>query len=280
MYSDLAVEFSKQLILNKDYKRQSTKVNKFIKKDKIEILTTKSQQILNRQIGTYFSFDIPFDPILLKLQQNILTNQLVKCLNTLFKKFNITNINSALVVGLGNDKLTADCFGDKVIDNIMVTRHVTKSGLNIDNLCEVSAFSSGVFGVTGFESYDIIKGIVDAIKPQITIIIDTLISSSLKRLGANIQLANVGIIPGSGVGNARKELSNNTLDTKIITIGIPFAIKTSSILNKKIKSVDDKVLMSREIDEQIKINAKIIGSAINKALNPKFNKKQFETFFI
>lgn len=276
--SDLAVEFSKKLIKGKDYKKNSKILNKFVKKDVIEVLTDNSQSVLNRQKGLYFSYDIPFDPILLKLHQDILIREISSSLRQLFKKTGIKKPQSALIVGLGNDKLTADCFGDKVVNNIMVTRHATQSGLKIDDLCEVSAFSSSVFGVTGFESFDVIKGIVESVKPQVIILVDTLISSSLKRLGANIQMANVGIVPGSGVKNARKELSQNTLNTKVITIGMPFAIYVESInKNSKYKNM---IVMPREIDEQLKVNSKIIASGINKALNPIFTKKQFETFFI
>ena len=44
------------------------------------------------------------------------------------------------------------------------------------------------------------------------------------RLCRTIQLTNTGIHPGSGVGNSRKEISEETLGLPVIAIGIPTVV--------------------------------------------------------
>ena len=201
-------------------------------------------------------------------------------------------------MGLGNPKMIADCFGAKTCDKVLVTRHVTKSGHNEEDLCEVSCLSTNVFGKTGLESYDIVNGVVKAIKPDLVILIDTLVASSIKRLCTNIQVANVGIVPGSGVDNARKELSKNSLQVPVITIGVPFVVYADSFCNEEakklinrlteknftknfeFKTLKDLIVMPREIEEQVRFCSEIVSKAINKALNPNLSQNDIETFFV
>lgn len=58
---------------------------------------------------------------------------------------------------------------------------------------------------------EVIKGIVDNIKPKLVIVIDSLASKSIERISSTIQLSDTGIVPGAGVGNARNEISINTV---------------------------------------------------------------------
>lgn len=58
---------------------------------------------------------------------------------------------------------------------------------------------------------EVIKGIVDNIKPKLIIVIDSLASKSIERISSTVQLSDTGIVPGAGVGNARNEISVNTL---------------------------------------------------------------------
>ena len=66
-------------------------------------------------------------------------------------------------------------------------------------------------GLTGIETSDIIFGVVEKTKPDFVIAIDALASRSIERVNATIQISDTGIHPGSGVGNKRKELSQETL---------------------------------------------------------------------
>lgn len=293
--SDIAVEFSKKLTPKKDYVKKQTKINKFITKTIIEIKTDSAMQNFNREKGYYALLDIPFDPIKQSLQKKVIETELTKLMLEVIEKCNISKLNSVLVVGLGNPKMTADSFGSKVIEKVLTTRHAKLSGMNDNSICSISKINCNVFGATGLESYDIVKGIVDSINPNLVILIDTLVASSYKRLCSNIQIANVGIVPGSGVDNARKELSSKTLGTNVITIGIPFVVyaqdlveeelnklykKNDELPNINLKNISNLIIMPREIDDQLKFCSSIVANAINSSLNKDLSTSDIETFFI
>ncbi len=295
--SDLAVEFAKRLSKKDDAKKTKTKVNKNVTTTFLEV-TEKAQIKLGKEKGVYYTIEFPFEPIMQSLERKTILLETTKAISQVIKKCEIDNLKSVLVVGLGNPKMIADCFGAKTCDKVLVTRHVTKSGHNKEGLCEVSCLSTNVFGKTGLESYDIINGVVKAIKPDLVILIDTLVASSIKRLCTNIQVANVGIVPGSGVDNARKELSKNSLQVPVITIGVPFVVYADSFCNEEAKKLINRlteknftknfefktlknlIVMPREIEEQVRFCSEIVSKAINKALNPNLSQDDIETFFV
>ena len=134
-------------------------------------------------------------------------------------------------MGLGNLNITPDSLGPKVIDKVIVTRHLFE--LDKDSISEgvsnVCALSPGVMGTTGIETSDIIKAIIDKISLDYIIVIDALKAFDINRVNKTIQITNSGISPGSGVGNRRKELSKDVLGIPVIAIGIPTVVDASSI---------------------------------------------------
>lgn len=139
--------------------------------------------------------------------------------------------SNVLVVGLGNWNITPDSLGPKVVDRIMVTRHILEfiPDQVDERVNSVCAVSPGVLGVTGIETGDIIKGIVDRIKPDVVIAVDALASRRSDRIGTTIQIADTGINPGSGIGNKRMGLNEETLGVKTIAIGIPTVVYAHTI---------------------------------------------------
>lgn len=95
----------------------------------------------------------------------------------------------------------------------------------------VSAIAPGVLGTTGIETLEILKGIVENIKPKLLIVIDALASRSIERISSTVQLSDTGIVPGAGVGNTRSEISKNTLGIPVIAIGIPTVVETAVLVN-------------------------------------------------
>lgn len=95
----------------------------------------------------------------------------------------------------------------------------------------VSAIAPGVLGTTGIETVEILKGIVENIKPKLLIVIDALASRSIERISSTVQLSDTGIVPGAGVGNTRSEISKNTLGIPVISIGIPTVVETAVLVN-------------------------------------------------
>jgi len=152
------------------------------------------------------------------------------------KKLNIADDASCLIVGLGNANVTPDALGPLVTENLLITRHLFQ--LQPESVDEgfrsVSAVAPGVMGMTGIETSDIIRGIVEKAKPDFVVAIDALAARSIERVNATIQISDTGIHPGSGVGNKRKELSEETLGIPVIAIGVPTVVDAVSITSDTI----------------------------------------------
>ena len=201
----------------------------------IKLIETSVDKNLSKQInkkqGDYYLIDISNEDTndsesLLRVEKFI-----TKVLKKILKKEKITNNSKGLIVGLGNLNITPDSLGPKVIDKVIVTRHLFE--LDKDSISEgisnVCALSPGVMGTTGIETSDIIKAIIDKISLDYIIVIDALKAYDINRINKSIQITNSGISPGSGVGNRRKELSKDILGIPVIAIGIPTVVDASSI---------------------------------------------------
>ena len=163
-------------------------------------------------------------------------------------------------------------FGPKVINEIDVTRHIIKYLPQYidENARPVTAISPGVLGTTGIETMEILKGIVDNVKPKLIIVIDALASRSIDRISSTIQLADTGIIPGAGVGNTRKEISEETLGVPVIALGIPTVVESAVLVNdcldlliEKLQNEAKSNVFLNELKEQDNYES------IKDALNPQ-----------
>ena len=142
---------------------------------------------------------------------------------------------SVLVVGLGNQGITADSLGPEVIQNLQMTRHLIREyGLKSTGkevLHEISGIVPGVMAQTGMETSEIIEGVVHITRPDVVIAIDALAARSTRRLNRTIQITDTGIHPGSGVGNHRNGLTEENLQVKVIGIGVPTVVDAATIVH-------------------------------------------------
>lgn len=183
-------------------------------------------------------------------------------------------IGSVLVAGIGNLDITADALGPKTNNYVLATRHIVDSEEKSDlfrDFFSVSGITTGVLADTGIESAEIIKGVADVIKPSCVIVVDALAATSSDRLGTTVQLSDVGISPGSGVGNHRYEISKNTLGVPVVSIGIPTVVSTAVISNNKEGS--QMFVTPREIDRITEQGAKLIGMSINVCLQKNISAR-------
>ena len=210
-----------------------------------------------------------------------------------------------LVVGLGNWNATPDALGPRVVNNLLVTRHLKEfvppelQG----SLRPVSAVSPGVLGLTGIETSEIIRGIVDRSQPSLVICIDALAARAVHRIGTSVQLSDTGINPGSGVGNRRAALNREALGVPVLAIGVPTVVHAATIANDTIDAlgqtlqgkgrlfldllaefsyqerqaliaevlsplVGDLVVTPKEVDDLITDMARVIAGALNAMLHP------------
>ena len=197
---------------------------------KISRVVMDKNNLLNKKEGNYITIELT-DITNYEDRENV-GKVLVKEIKDILNKNNIKDNYECLVIGLGNKKSTPDALGPMVIDNILVTRHLFELNADVkEGIRKVSAIIPGVMGNTGIETIDIIKGIVDNVKPKFIIVIDSLCASSIERLNKTIQLTDTGIHPGSGIGNMRKEISKDTLGIPVIVIGVPTVVESVTIVN-------------------------------------------------
>ncbi len=198
---------------------------KEIDKIKITEVNLKEKNDLGKKKGTYIT--IEFDDITDSDNSDKVIDVLI---NELIKILKIDKDSYGLIVGLGNDKSTPDSLGPLTINNIIVTNHIYILDELSENYKRLSAINPGVMGETGIETSDIIEAVVNKIKPDYLIVIDSLASKSIQRLNKTIQITNTGIHPGSGIGNKRKEISCDTLGIPVIAIGVPTVVDAAVIV--------------------------------------------------
>lgn len=151
----------------------------------------------------------------------------------------LTKETSVLLVGLGNWNATPDALGPRVVSHVLVTRHLGEAvppELKGELRC-VTALSPGVLGLTGIETGEIVRGVVREIHPDRVVCVDALAAQDPERLATTIQLADTGIRPGSGVGNHRAALTEETLGVPTLAIGVPTVVHAMAIVEKSLSGI-------------------------------------------
>lgn len=200
---------------------------------------------------------------------------------------------SALVVGLGNRAITPDAVGPKVAEHTMVTRHlVERVPEHFGSFRPVAALAAGVLGTTGMESGELVQAVVAKLKPDCVLAVDALASRSLDRVCRTIQIADTGIVPGSGVGNARAALNRETLGVPVIAIGVPTVVDAATLCADVLAEAgrDDLdpdalrragsgvIVTPKEIDSHVADISKVIGFGVNLALQTGLTVQDVEMF--
>lgn len=254
--TDLAVErrdlYKKANHIEKEIdgiETEEEKVGEDILTTRVKVLDKQGEEAINKPIGNYITIDIKNLKVANEDEIQKASEVVTKELKILIEK-HINSKDPILVVGLGNLYVTPDALGPKVVNEIDITRHLIEYMPEVVNeeTRAVSAVSPGVLGTTGIETQEILKGIVENIKPKLIIIIDALASRSIERISSSIQIADTGIVPGAGVGNKRKELTEDSLGVPVIAIGIPTVVDAATI------AADSLTLFIQKVQEEAQSN--------------------------
>lgn len=201
--------------------------------------TKNASKAMGKPMGCYITIEASRLDEMDEDYQKIVSKIVSKSLREIIK--NKKREKSVLIVGLGNREVTADALGPQVVDKLYITRHIVKEygkaayGGNIVH--NISGVVPGVMAKTGMESEEMIKGIVKETKPDIVIVVDALASRSTKRLNKTIQITDTGIHPGSGVGNYRNALTEETIGVPVVAVGIPTVVSASTIVIDAIEEI-------------------------------------------
>lgn len=206
----------------------------------VTIETENGAKIMGKPVGTYITLEAPKLTDADEDFHSEISEELLKYIRLLIKQDD-REAYSVLIVGLGNRMVTPDALGPYVVDHLNITRHVIreygKYALGDGNIKLVSAIVPGVMGQTGMESVEIIRGIVNETEPDFVIVVDALAARSSKRLNRTIQIADTGIHPGSGVGNHRNAVNEETVGVPVIAIGVPTVVDAATIVNDSMENL-------------------------------------------
>ncbi len=225
------------VILEEEYDEE-----KEIRITRVKIETENGAKTMKKPVGVYLTLEVPNMAVPDEDYHREISEELARHIRTLMRGKQIDETDfSALVVGLGNRQVTPDALGPYVVDNLNVTRHIVKEygkyAMGMEHARMVSAIVPGVMGQTGMETLEIVKGIVDETKPDFVIAVDALAARNSKRLNRTIQAADTGIHPGSGVGNNRCGLTEETLGIPVISIGVPTVVDAVTIVNDTMENL-------------------------------------------
>ncbi len=252
--TDLAIELREEMKDRQDLEgvNISTTVNEDqdIRTTVIDVLNEEGEKKLGKPKGTYITIE---SESIREFDEGIhmpLCRELARQLDILLE-----GADSILVAGLGNRAVTPDSLGPLVVDNLFITRHLKDCGVEGKKI--ISGICPGVMAQTGIETVEIIRGICENIDVDAVLAIDALAARSSRRLNRTIQLADTGISPGSGVGNHRKAVNQETIGVKVIALGVPTVISVPSIVNDSMDIMADafnqshgKALMETFTEEQ------------------------------
>lgn len=236
--------------VNKEYNEESDICTTVVK-----IETENGAKTMGKPQGVYITIEAPNMSVPDEDYHREISREVASHIAQLLQGKKIETI---LVVGLGNRQVTPDALGPYVVDNLHITRHIIREyGVECvedGTKIMVSGIVPGVMAQTGMETLEIVRGVAQETKPNVIIAIDALAARSTKRLNRTIQITNTGINPGSGVGNHREGLNEETLQTKVIGIGVPTVVDGATIVYDAMEHLLD-VLEEQErkdfLDEMI-----------------------------
>ncbi len=246
----------------------------------ISITNENGENVLKRKKGEYITVDLP------PFSSNAdIFGSAMQAVAEQIKKL-LPKEGLILVAGLGNEQITPDALGPKCASLIFSTRHIGKElqkTIGFESLRPVARITPGVLGQNGIETGEILAGITKQVSPAALITVDALASRRLSRLGCTVQICNTGITPGSGVGNARAEISLDTIGVPVIAVGVPTVVDAATLAYDLIgkesetrmeKSGNRMMVTPREIDLIIERASKLVATAINCALQPDMSARE------
>lgn len=282
----------------------------------VDVVNKSGEREIGKPMGRYITLEMPYE---VKDKLDDFEDVCIALCDELKPLVDIPNDGTVLIVGLGNRSITPDSLGPKVISSALITRHlfdIMPDKLE-DGLRPVCGITPGVLGITGIETGEIIRGVVDRVKPDLVIAIDALASRKMERINRTVQISDTGINPGSGIGNHRNGISRETLGIPVIAIGVPTVVDAATMANDTIDLVIDELIggakqgsaffkMLRDIDREEKYKlieevltpkdmgnlivtvadvdeivetvAQVIANGINMALHPSVTLEQLNRY--
>ncbi|MDO5298501.1 MAG: GPR endopeptidase [Clostridia bacterium] len=293
-WTDLAVEARGGINRHSRTERLGSGIERTV----VRIDDEKSAGELGRPMGTYVTLSCPQMMSIELSTRQALSEELSHTLRAMLPR----DARTVLVTGLGNRSVTPDALGPRTVERVLVTRHMDGCLPHDveERMASVCAAAPGVLGVTGLETAEVLRGMVEHAKPDAVIAVDALAARSSQRICSTIQVADTGITPGSGVGNHQKALTRETLGVPVIAVGVPMVVYASTIARDAMayfgeesgaseadeeklaecvervvsERLGDLIVTPREVDALVERMAGIVAEGINLALHPGLSARE------
>lgn len=265
---------------------------------RVRVLNEKGAQTIGKPIGTYIT--VEQSDLYEKQAQG--SDVLARCIaDQLVRLLGAVQPRCALVVGLGNRDLTPDSLGPRVMQEMLVSRHILKQFPELidERVRSVCVMAPGVMGATGMETGEVVQAVVYSIQPDCVVIVDALAARSIGRILSTVQLTDAGVAPGSGVGNHRDALTKETLGVPVVAVGVPMVVHASTILRDALERIvgqsaaqldlhallrdmdgENLVVTPVVIDEAVRNVAALVADSINLALQPELTLNEIRAMRI
>ena len=268
--------------------RQSDRTLEGFAVHEVRILSEDAAREIGKPQGRYLTLELD---ALIRREEDAFPRA-CKALSTLLRELlPHPNDGPVLIAGLGNRMITPDAIGPQTADHVIATRHlVAQSPAIFADWRPVSALAPGVLGQTGVETGEVICGVLDRVHPAAVIAVDALAAGRLSRLLRTVQLADTGITPGAGVGNARAALNKETLGVPVIAVGVPTVVDGATLAHEissqlgqpACEALDDLsqpvMITTRDIDREVADISRMIGYAVNMALHPHLSVADIDLY--
>lgn len=268
--------------------RQSDRTLEGFAVHEVRILSEDAAREIGKPQGRYLTLELD---ALIRREEDAFPRA-CKALSTLLRELlPRPNDGPVLIAGLGNRMITPDAIGPQTADHVIATRHlVAQSPAIFADWRPVSALAPGVLGQTGVETGEVICGVLDRVRPAAVIAVDALAAGRLSRLLRTVQLADTGITPGAGVGNARAALNKETLGVPVIAVGVPTVVDGATLAHEissqlgqpDCEALDDLsqpvMITTRDIDREVADISRMIGYAVNMALHPHLSVADIDLY--
>lgn len=268
--------------------RQSDRTLEGFAVHEVRILSVDAAREIGKPQGRYLTLELD---ALIRREEDAFPRA-CKALSTLLRELlPRPNDGPVLIAGLGNRMITPDAIGPQTADHVIATRHlVAQSPAIFADWRPVSALAPGVLGQTGVETGEVICGVLDRVRPAVVIAVDALAAGRLSRLLRTVQLADTGITPGAGVGNARAALNKETLGVPVIAVGVPTVVDGATLAHEissqlgqpACEALDDLsqpvMITTRDIDREVADISRMIGYAVNMALHPHLSVADIDLY--
>ena len=246
MEKDEIIIESAEKLINSSKIKNNIRKNKNIHISEIDI-DKKNSEKLGKNQGKYITI---FYSALEGCVETLL-KELESSIKTILKYLNIKKNDKILIVGLGNKNITSDSLGYNVVEKIDIDNNIYKIYKEVEVISNIN-------------TYDFVKILSKKLNANLIIVIDSLKANNIERLNKTIQISSGGICPGSAFNKNMIELSKKTLKIPVIAIGVPTIINMKEFLSVKTK--EDLVVTSKDIDLEIENISTLLSIAINRVL--------------